>query len=34
MDELELIEQALNDWNLPEIEEITAEEITEEVIDG
>jgi len=33
MDELELIEQALNDWNLPEIEEITAEEITEEVIE-
>jgi len=30
MNELELIEQALNDWNLPEIEEITAEEITEE----
>jgi len=31
MDELELIEEALNDWNLPEIEEIKAEEITEEV---
>jgi len=33
MNELELIEQALKDWNLPEIEEITAEEITEEVIE-
>jgi len=33
MDELELIEQALNDWNLPEIEEITAEEITKEEIE-
>ena len=33
MNELELIEEALNDWNLPEIEEITAEEITEEVIE-
>jgi len=30
MDELELIEEALKDWNLPEIEEITAEEITGE----